>query len=637
MIIRNYFSFLFESIITASDDFVKILNLMSEDPVAQEVLKLIGPDVKTNYNFIKLADEPGKLAFLPDSQATRKLSSGATPEELFAAAANPTSIGRLVKSLLNANKIDVTEVQLDKFGNKFRSLSALRDNEDKSIRIVEGEEIKFWYLEDNYEKKPHTTLNYSCMRHFECQEYFDIYSSNPDVVKMVIKTNASNKLVARALLWETDQGLYLDRVYHIKDEYHNLLHDWASIKYGKILRFPYNKKMTVQLKPHKIYDHFPYMDSFSYYYREEDSIVSKAKLFNFMPEASEDTKYDRLWYTQNTDGTGHRQDMVWSEYEGDHVLRATAVWSEYYDSYLSSDNAFWSDYYTDYLPTDRAVWSDGLSSYIDSFRGHEVNINMSGLKDWYPNGLYKRFFKEETSGEFYLNRLKENFFEQDGKFFNLDKSRFVKILTRKEDIEMMNEIFGDRGDICTQLDAKIWKLKVSEENDIITNEKYFDRHVNMVKEKVIKRLESLDSNKRLIREKIEEIEEIDKYLLEHSKFYKMMNEFGGVEKIKERWQKELTKDKYKKAIGHYLIDFKEEGEYEELKSWFDKYTDESFEEIKKIEDIDIETMIEKLNYTLRSAVLKFFNKRLLEDLAELNLLDYRFIEVVETLWQVRWP
>lgn len=92
------------------------------------------------------------------------------------------------------------------------------------FEIVSGEELRFWYHEDNYCKRTHNgDLDSSCMRHDYAQQYLDIYVRNPDQVKCVVllrqEESVRNKtmewrLHGRALLWELDNGsTAMDRVY----------------------------------------------------------------------------------------------------------------------------------------------------------------------------------------------------------------------------------------------------------------------------------------------------------------------------------------------------------------------------------------------------------------------------------------
>lgn len=86
------------------------------------------------------------------------------------------------------------------------------------FQIVSGEDIRYWYDGEHY-ADPSGSLSTSCMRYDACQEYFDIYVQNPDVITMVILVNTrTQELMGRALLWHIPgfDTPILDRVYGLE-------------------------------------------------------------------------------------------------------------------------------------------------------------------------------------------------------------------------------------------------------------------------------------------------------------------------------------------------------------------------------------------------------------------------------------
>ena len=184
-----------------------------------------------------------------------------------------TKISRLVNNLFPKEYEDAEGQKtlrdlIDKYG-------ALTDDTMK-LEIVKGDEIKKWYLEDNYDDK-RGELASSCMRHDRCQTYFDIYTKNPDVVSMLICTNAKGLLIGRALIWELvgskEPSRLMDRIYfrneRVKEKFVSYAeeHDMAY-KAGRGLtnivwrgaRFMRSPK--VQLDEWE-FDEYPYMDTFA--------------------------------------------------------------------------------------------------------------------------------------------------------------------------------------------------------------------------------------------------------------------------------------------------------------------------------------------------------------------------------------
>jgi len=175
-------------------------------------------------------------------------------------------IGRLLK---NHAVIDLKPYPkvIEKISNIFKSINDLKMSNDNTIKIVKGKDITKWYLEDNY-AIGNGTLNKSCMRYKSHQRFLFIYEDNPDVCRLIIKIDPkTNQLLGRALLWKTNKGIYMDRVYTTKD-YHlyNFIalcekNNWLNRSDAKDI------KLTVNLKNKdygETYDN-PYMDTFKFY------------------------------------------------------------------------------------------------------------------------------------------------------------------------------------------------------------------------------------------------------------------------------------------------------------------------------------------------------------------------------------
>ena len=90
--------------------------------------------------------------------------------------------------------------------------------------IVFGEKIKFWYHRKNYFSEC-GDLGCSCMKYDECQDYFGIYTENPDHVGMAIMVNNENKLLARCLIWypntKKDKSIIFNKLFKLITELMN--------------------------------------------------------------------------------------------------------------------------------------------------------------------------------------------------------------------------------------------------------------------------------------------------------------------------------------------------------------------------------------------------------------------------------
>ena len=141
-------------------------------------------------------------------------------------------VGSFVQTLLRKAGEKFTPQELEDFVIKFNNeVKTKKENLFKNFEIVKGDDIKKYYLEDNYESGNHT-LGGSCMRYSRCQPYLNIYSKNPEQVSLVILRSDEDpeKIKGRALLWNAyyltsnqddyNGKLFMDRIYtnNSKDE-----------------------------------------------------------------------------------------------------------------------------------------------------------------------------------------------------------------------------------------------------------------------------------------------------------------------------------------------------------------------------------------------------------------------------------
>lgn len=266
--IKNYYQFILESILYVNDDLNKILDEM-KSPIALKFKELIGKDIKTKYNLLKPSDSDSIL-FTNDSNL-----KSIKPED-YKGGFNNISVGRLVKNILKDNDIqDFSEKDIEDFVNEFKYLNEISETVDK-IKIVEGEDIRKYYHESKYEfNESSNTLAKSCMKYDRCQPYLQMYVDNPAQVKLVVLFGNDDKIKARALLWKTDIGYYLDRIYHTNNHEDMLIKNWVRKNVSKTTQFyPPKEEMYVKLSHGKDYDQYPFMDTFHYYVTSNGSLLS---------------------------------------------------------------------------------------------------------------------------------------------------------------------------------------------------------------------------------------------------------------------------------------------------------------------------------------------------------------------------
>lgn len=256
-------------------------------------------------------------------------------------------IGKGLKRIFD-DKVKLPNTFYEKMNNLIKSKYEF----NAEIRLVSGYEIKHWYHYSNYSETDNTgTLADSCMKHEKCQDYFGIYTNNPDIVRMIIAVNNNNKLIGRAIVWRTNQGTFCDRIYgnditieKIKDycKEKGILHKYKQTysderfvsSIGEIL----DDEIIVTLPNNSDEDLYPYMDTLKY----TDDLNSGGAI-----TLSSHNNYDIT--LDDIDGNNDDEEYIETE-NGYRIRRDDAVYIEGRGWY-HSDDVTWSDYYSEYVIT----------------------------------------------------------------------------------------------------------------------------------------------------------------------------------------------------------------------------------------------------------------------------------------------
>ncbi len=187
----------------------------------------------------------------------------------------PMKIGRFLQSVYN-----YTGQNLENLVNMYKSRYDIINNRH-DIKIVEGEDIRFWYSENNYNPNG-GTLNNSCMKDLDDQYRFDIYCENPNKIKMAIILDNNKKLMGRALIWKLDDPhgtTMMDRIYTIDDFLVDVFEDYRRKKGWVDQQFGLVNSVSVKLKrDYGDPDENPYMDTMKYFYPEFKTLSSQTDL-----------------------------------------------------------------------------------------------------------------------------------------------------------------------------------------------------------------------------------------------------------------------------------------------------------------------------------------------------------------------
>lgn len=398
----NYKEFINESVIYdlinethlyLVDDIREVLNDMNSD-IAKDILSLQSKKIEKDITFVSLSDNLGYLDFSTEKNILKNIENFIKDDDDLDSELKPvaikTVVGNIQYGLLGNISINYitneypdilkksrsslklgkfinklfpnkyNSQQIEEFTNKFK---ARIEKTDEEFKLVSGDEIKKWYLEDNYYNTD-GNLGNSCMKYKRCQDYFDIYTKNPDVCQMLILLR-EGKLIGRAIVWklsnyieyhkeyEVSDLYFMDRQYtidqHDVDKFKNYAKEkgWAYKTYNNhhsLKNVTYNGQDKMWLMEVRVddidYDKYPYMDTFKSYSHDDGILYNREGM-------------DDVYTLTSTDGSYQENDEYYSEWHGR------------------------------YLEEDEAIWSEIVQSYIDSYCA--VRINLGGVDDYVPD------------------------------------------------------------------------------------------------------------------------------------------------------------------------------------------------------------------------------------------------------------
>lgn len=365
-----------EKIKDVNDNEIADILLQSEDNnMYVGKFTLIDITEKNNYvSFIQSNRIIRKNPELEGSVLPNEISLSNKGSDFWKSGRTEMSVGRWTRKVFNdilqksRKSMIINNNELEDFVNQYKATYDSLNN--VNLELVEGEEIRHWYSENNYESKL-GQLGNSCMKQPEKSSFFDIYVKNPTVCKLLIlKSDKDNtKIKGRALIWKLSDGSYYqDRVYTHNESDRKVFENWAKEReMGYFLKDSISY-MFVQLGDHK-YDKYPYMDTFSVYNIETNLLGSD----------------DDLWpgkgyyLLQDTNGGFRSDKVVWSEWQEDYidkedavlirgvwVPKSGAIYIESRDEWFFQDegDVVWSEWSQEHFHIDDVVHSKVINSWL---------------------------------------------------------------------------------------------------------------------------------------------------------------------------------------------------------------------------------------------------------------------------------
>lgn len=399
MNLDNYKKFL-ETKLEISDDMLYRLRSIEDNRANHNILYLSDFDIdipNLDISFLDSDKEKDDMStFMPLDRADR-----VDMNDVEAKWNNKFRIsgkwGRVVRKVLNSTKDlpsdkyllhnDIKDSEIEDYVNKFKSSKKRFDD----FRLVHDEDIRHFYHHENYSRGERGTLGDSCMRYDEAQAYLNIYTNNPDKIKLLILINTDSegeeapvsgieyRIKARALIWTLDNGrIFMDRIYTHDSSDEELFKEYAKDN-GWLFKLKqtfnnsdnitdaktglYRKTLSCTLS-HFRYNTFPYMDTL--------------KFFNSYTGLLQSDTENMINY-RKLDETEGNDDMVDDDVNGGRISRDDAIHCEYGDGYTDSDTAcyledeevyafpsrvYYSKYEETYILKNRAVKSRYLNDYL---------------------------------------------------------------------------------------------------------------------------------------------------------------------------------------------------------------------------------------------------------------------------------
>ena len=416
----SYLEFLLENKLTLrlffSAELRLILsNILKPNQPGWEVAKYLlnchnETDKRYEITFVDKTDKNDRVSFLQANRAKKffdetgdeNINSWAfnqmynqnlnRPGKVWKEQRSEITIGKFTNKIYQNDKKTITSKELENFVNLYKSFYDLEKEAFSRFEVVSGEEIKKWYLYENYEDQ-RGQLGASCMRHKGCQTYFNIYIQNPEVVSLVILKSDKDdtKITGRSLLWTSTQGnKIMDRIYYINDSDRHLFEKFAKENGWKSkdeMNWRELEENTIQLKKWN-FDEYPYMDTYSYLSKEKGILSADEDLW---PEQG----YIRL---QSTGGQFEDDDVVWSDYNGEYIPRDEAAYCDRRGEWVHENDAIWLEYREEYAHpydelchskyndedyfSDDCVYSDILEDYYLSDDSIEIIVDEHISYDW---------------------------------------------------------------------------------------------------------------------------------------------------------------------------------------------------------------------------------------------------------------
>jgi hypothetical protein len=187
--------------------------------------------------------------------------------------------------------LKISDADIEKFYNNLSTIIKLsRPSEDTSFELVNGQDIAKYYDSNSYQMRS-GNLGSSCMAIEDISDYFNIYVMNPNQISLLIlRNNTNDKILGRAIVWNLEDGKFMDRVYALNVIDENLFTDyaikneWLYRSNNKYCTFYKNggkqpfKRLLIKLNKSN-FKHYPYLDTLKYLNLDKNILTNDDDLY----------------------------------------------------------------------------------------------------------------------------------------------------------------------------------------------------------------------------------------------------------------------------------------------------------------------------------------------------------------------
>jgi hypothetical protein len=398
-----------------SEEFRKILKMFSDkSPIAKLLLKRRINKELLQEDYINFIDssktETDKISYLTQDRI-EQISQSETHDFWTTSRRYKVKPGAFVNKIFKG----IPGSEVEKFSTLWKTFSSCMKI---NFKVVSGEDIrKYYHVDNHYEHQG--TLDQSCMKHSKCQKYLNIYTENSVVSMIVMTYDDTDKILGRALLWETTDGKkVMDRIYTTNDDlYLNHFVKWADDNgyyskkfqnYRSAVQWQkgnqdYDIEFEVKLDNYH-FDYYPYLDTFKFLDLETGLISNVCKehssrykclvspgggyeFANFLILDSISREY--FYYGDMTQVQNESGELVW-------VYKGNCNYSNINDCYVLPSESIWqeevSDYvYIDHTRNDQERYNQQLERVLISkshlMRSMTARVTASPLENGWINEL----------------------------------------------------------------------------------------------------------------------------------------------------------------------------------------------------------------------------------------------------------